>query len=229
MKLFENSRTDPVHYYYGYRYFDPATGRWPSRDPIEERGGLNLYGVVGNDLTNSFDLFGLKKCYRWMLITGFNDKDGSDKKNLGDDDAADANRSYSPDGKGGKNHDENADRNRPYGKGQKFNIHQNNGGIDHRTVNDNGSGWADDRAGLPNGVDPDEWLDVHTSSGDVEPTWKIVDMDVGDNCPCKDKWSEANPPEEPENKKKFDEATKKKAADQEKAANERWRKNHPGR
>ena len=23
-------------YYYGYRYYDPATGRWPSRDPIGE-------------------------------------------------------------------------------------------------------------------------------------------------------------------------------------------------
>jgi len=26
-------------YYYGYRYYDPATGRWPSRDPIGEMGG----------------------------------------------------------------------------------------------------------------------------------------------------------------------------------------------
>jgi RHS repeat-associated protein len=25
-------------YYYGYRYYDPVTGRWPSRDPIEELG-----------------------------------------------------------------------------------------------------------------------------------------------------------------------------------------------
>ncbi|MFZ9938074.1 MAG: RHS repeat-associated core domain-containing protein, partial [Luteolibacter sp.] len=34
-------------YYYGYRYYDPVTGRWPSRDPIEEEGGLNLYGFLG--------------------------------------------------------------------------------------------------------------------------------------------------------------------------------------
>ena len=34
-------------YYYGYRYYDPLTGRWPSRDPIEEEGGVNLYGFVG--------------------------------------------------------------------------------------------------------------------------------------------------------------------------------------
>jgi len=32
--------------FYTYRYYDPLTGRWPSKDPIEERGGLNLYGFV---------------------------------------------------------------------------------------------------------------------------------------------------------------------------------------
>ncbi|MDA0768571.1 MAG: hypothetical protein O3A92_17300 [Verrucomicrobia bacterium] len=29
----------PQVYYYGYRYYDPVTGRWVSRDPIGERGG----------------------------------------------------------------------------------------------------------------------------------------------------------------------------------------------
>ena len=46
-------------YYYGYRYYDPETGRWPSRDPIGEMGGVNLYGFVGNDGVNRWDLFGL--------------------------------------------------------------------------------------------------------------------------------------------------------------------------
>jgi len=45
--------------YYGYRYYDPATGRWPSRDPIGERGGINLYGFVGNDGLNNLDTLGL--------------------------------------------------------------------------------------------------------------------------------------------------------------------------
>jgi RHS repeat-associated protein len=36
-------------YYYGYRYYDPVTGRWPSRDPIEESGGVNLYGFIMNN------------------------------------------------------------------------------------------------------------------------------------------------------------------------------------
>ena len=44
---------------YGYRYYDPLTGRWPSRDPIGEDGGLNLYGFVGNHPTISSDRFGL--------------------------------------------------------------------------------------------------------------------------------------------------------------------------
>ena len=36
-------------YMYLYRHYDPAHGRWPSRDPIEEEGGLNLYGFLGCD------------------------------------------------------------------------------------------------------------------------------------------------------------------------------------
>ena len=47
--------------YYGYRYYDPATGRWPSRDPIEEAGRVNMYGFVGNDGVNWIDILGNKK------------------------------------------------------------------------------------------------------------------------------------------------------------------------
>ena len=48
----------PCVAYYGYRYYDPKTGRWLSRDPIEEEGGINLYGFVGNDGVNKWDLLG---------------------------------------------------------------------------------------------------------------------------------------------------------------------------
>ena len=44
---------------YGYRWYDPVTGRWPSRDPIEERSGVNLYGFVENDGVNLWDRLGL--------------------------------------------------------------------------------------------------------------------------------------------------------------------------
>jgi len=46
-------------YYYTYRYYDPVTGRWLSRDPIEERGGINLYWFVRNTPTGWVDLLGL--------------------------------------------------------------------------------------------------------------------------------------------------------------------------
>ncbi|MDD2600449.1 MAG: hypothetical protein PHO37_14700 [Kiritimatiellae bacterium] len=46
-------------YYYGYRYYDPVTGRWLSRDPIEEWGGNNLYHMIFNSIVNAIDAFGL--------------------------------------------------------------------------------------------------------------------------------------------------------------------------
>jgi len=50
---------DPGMFYYGFRYYVPETGRWASRDPIGERGGLNLYAFVGNDGVGQWDLLGL--------------------------------------------------------------------------------------------------------------------------------------------------------------------------
>jgi len=62
--------------YYGYRYYDPKTGRWPSRDPLEEDGGVNLYGFVMNMPTNGADILGLlverncKKFTRSFQLSG---------------------------------------------------------------------------------------------------------------------------------------------------------------
>jgi len=44
--------------YYGYRDYDAQTGRWTARDPIAEQGGLNLYGMVGNDAVRRVDVLG---------------------------------------------------------------------------------------------------------------------------------------------------------------------------
>jgi RHS repeat-associated protein len=52
--------------YYGFRYYNPSTGRWPSRDPIGERGGNNLYGMVGNDTINWADVLGMRPC-KWTI------------------------------------------------------------------------------------------------------------------------------------------------------------------
>jgi hypothetical protein len=43
-------------------FYDPELGRWLSRDPIGEDGGINLYGYVGNDPVNGVDPLGLY-CY----------------------------------------------------------------------------------------------------------------------------------------------------------------------
>ena len=45
--------------YYGYRYYNPETGRWLPRDPIEEQGGYNLYGFMANDPVSRWDMLGL--------------------------------------------------------------------------------------------------------------------------------------------------------------------------
>jgi RHS repeat-associated protein len=52
-------------YYYGYRYYDPLTGRWPSRDLIEERGGVNLQAFVVNDGINRWDILGNMTPHGW--------------------------------------------------------------------------------------------------------------------------------------------------------------------
>ena len=63
--LDRNNRTSKGVYdgltYYGFRYYSPEMGRWLNRDPIQERGGYNLYGFVGNDGVNSIDPDGRKE------------------------------------------------------------------------------------------------------------------------------------------------------------------------
>ena len=46
-------------YYYLYRFYDPNLQRWPNRDPLEERGGINLYEFVGNNPVSYVDQYGL--------------------------------------------------------------------------------------------------------------------------------------------------------------------------
>jgi RHS repeat-associated protein len=45
--------------YYGYRYYDPSTGRWLSRDPIGENGGENVSAFLNNNPINYSDALGL--------------------------------------------------------------------------------------------------------------------------------------------------------------------------
>lgn len=45
--------------YYGYRSYNPSTGRWFSRDPIGEKGGKNLRAFSRNNSVNNIDVLGL--------------------------------------------------------------------------------------------------------------------------------------------------------------------------
>ncbi len=43
----------------GYRFYSPEMGRWTTRDPLGEAGGVNLYAFVGNNPVNWVDPWGL--------------------------------------------------------------------------------------------------------------------------------------------------------------------------
>ena len=44
-------------------HYETASGRsnWPNRDPIQEQGGVNLYGFVANRSINNYDILGQKR------------------------------------------------------------------------------------------------------------------------------------------------------------------------
>ncbi len=50
---------------YGFRYYIPVTGRWAGRDPIGEEGGVNLYGMAGNNPVGGYDVLGM-----WNPVEG---------------------------------------------------------------------------------------------------------------------------------------------------------------
>lgn len=59
-------------YYCIYRFYDPSLQRWLNRDPIGEKGGINLYEFVINDPMDYNDGLGLAiwTCVRIAQITG---------------------------------------------------------------------------------------------------------------------------------------------------------------
>ena len=50
-----------------FRAYSAELGRWINRDPIQELGGVNLYGYVMNSPSNFVDPLGLKTCGSWMF------------------------------------------------------------------------------------------------------------------------------------------------------------------
>lgn len=65
---YTDDETDLV--YYGMRYYAPSQGRFFGRDPSGENGGLNLYGLCGNDPVNGVDLLGM---YDWNDFADWSD------------------------------------------------------------------------------------------------------------------------------------------------------------
>jgi len=45
--------------YYNFRYYYPMIGRWLSRDPIGEKGGINIYEIIRNNFIDTYDFLGL--------------------------------------------------------------------------------------------------------------------------------------------------------------------------
>ena len=60
--------------YYNYRHYSPALGRWLSRDPIEEQGGLNLYAFCKNNGIFYADRRGYVPCNNYLKTRNCNSK-----------------------------------------------------------------------------------------------------------------------------------------------------------
>jgi len=65
---FQDDETDLL--YYGYRYLNSSSGRWLSRDRIEEDGGVNISAFVGNDPISWIDPTGLKQTWQFSYNFG---------------------------------------------------------------------------------------------------------------------------------------------------------------
>lgn len=64
--------------YYGFRYYEPGSGKWLSKDPLAENGGLNLYSFLANNGTNAIERLGIDG----LVVAGgtsVNDPNGHDK------------------------------------------------------------------------------------------------------------------------------------------------------
>ena len=60
---------------YKFRHYSAELGRWLARDPIEEYGGINLYGFVGNDPVGKWDRLGRAVNPLIETLTGMDEKD----------------------------------------------------------------------------------------------------------------------------------------------------------
>jgi len=59
--------TDTQLVRFGYRDYEPSTGRWTAKDPIFFEGGINLYQYVQNNPVNYIDPYGLSSWMEWAV------------------------------------------------------------------------------------------------------------------------------------------------------------------
>ncbi|MEI6528082.1 MAG: RHS repeat-associated core domain-containing protein [bacterium] len=57
-------------YYFGYRFFNPSIAKWITRDPLAEKGGINLTAFCENDPINKFDPLG-ESALSWIFGQGY--------------------------------------------------------------------------------------------------------------------------------------------------------------
>ncbi len=135
-------------YYYGYRYYDPQTGRWPSRDSIEEEGGINLYGFVFNSPISWIDVLGNapKSVSGGGGFTGWEDDKGNSETGVFKDRAGGRNNSNVTDINVGQdiiNHLKKLSKQKPNCCVKSYTL--------------SGHGWAEGRGpGVPSSGSPEE-------------------------------------------------------------------------
>jgi len=78
--------------YYGRRYYDPKDGRFVGRDPLQEKGGMNLYAFVANNTVNTWDYLGM---HAEDMVHNFHEKRGRSRSEF--DNVTTEIRSYAPD------------------------------------------------------------------------------------------------------------------------------------
>lgn len=175
-----------------------------SRDPIWEIGGRNLFSYCENNPINEYDFLGLKKCYRWMLVTFYSGqppKDGRasyQKSDLTEDDAAVGLTNWTnTNGTVSKVRNANGPSDWVYPVYTKFIVHRltkSGKKTDGRAVRDSGKGWAYPRKNLPGGVAVDEWLDLwmknQTKARELGTEIDLIEYEIEDDCDCPKGWSE---------------------------------------
>lgn len=72
--------TNHQNKHYGLRFYNPDTGRWLDRDPIEERGGKNVYAFIRNRVLDTVNRLGLSIWYSSIEIRRYH---GSGEASIG--------------------------------------------------------------------------------------------------------------------------------------------------